>query len=143
MSGLGTLEVDVTMRPDGTIFFTEVANETEGAVAFDGIARQFVAYQGVYTYQITATNFDFADPAVHFPDGMPDNVSWCSLNDKVVQVKNANRIEVGVQKVSFVVHPLGPQVDGDPTILNNPLPPPGGGQALPMKESAVTDVVTH
>jgi hypothetical protein len=131
MSGRGTIGLTATMESDETISFSEIVNDTAGAAVFDDDAREFVAYQGKYVFLVVATNFD---PVITFTN-QPPNVT-ASTSGKVVLIHNDNDTTNEVQEVSFTIHPKGFH-DGDPTILNNPLPPPDG-LTLPVKESAVT-----
>ena len=131
MAGHGTIGLTATMESDETISFTEIVNDTEGAAVYDDDAREFVAYQGKYVFLVIATNFD---PVITFTD-QPSNVT-ASISGKVVLIHNDNDTTNEVQEVTFTIHPKGFH-DGDPTILNNPLPPPDG-LTLPVKESAVT-----
>jgi hypothetical protein len=131
MSGRGTIGLMATMESDETISFSEIVNDTEGAAVYDDDAREFVAYQGKYVFLVIATNFD---PVITFTD-QPANVT-ASTFSRVVRIQNNNDTTTEVQEVSFTIHPKGFH-DGDPTILNNPLPPPDG-LTLPVQESAVT-----
>jgi hypothetical protein len=126
-----------TMESDETISFSEIVNDTEGAAVYDDDAREFVAYQGKYVFLVIATNFD---PVITFTD-QPANVT-ASTFSRVVRIQNNNDTTTEVQEVSFTIHPSGLPRLGDPTILNNPLPPPDG-LTLPVKESVLTAVRTQ
>jgi hypothetical protein len=137
MSGRGTIGLMATMESDETISFSEIVNDTEGAAVYDDEAREFVAYQGKYVFLVIATNFV---PVITFAD-QPPNVT-ASVSNMVVLIRNDNDTTTEVQEVSFTIHPSGLPRLGDPTILNNPLPPPDG-LTLPVQESAVTAVRTQ
>jgi hypothetical protein len=137
MSGRGTIGLMATMESDETISFSEIVNDTEGAAVYDDDAREFVTYQGKYVFLVIATNFD---PVITFTN-QPPNVT-ASISGKVVLIRNDNDTTTEVQEVSFTIHPSGLPRLGDPTILNNPLPPPDG-LTLPVQESAVTAVRTQ
>jgi hypothetical protein len=132
MSGRGTIGLMATMQSDETISFSEIVNDTEGAAVYDDDAREFVAYQGKYVFLVIARNFV---PVITFTD-QPPNVT-ASISDMVVLIRNDNDTTTEVQEVSFTIHPSGLPRLGDPTILNNPLPPPDGF-TFPEKKSAVT-----
>lgn len=114
----GILDVQIDTGPEGRfIYETQYASPD---VTFDDASRSgTISDYGTFDLHFM-TDFKLADPAIGFPKGKPENVSWVQ-SDASFTVKIEVPFE-GVeypQTVEFLVH----RYDGaksDPTILVEP-----------------------
>jgi hypothetical protein len=147
----GTVAVNVTNSPGTGFIFQETSNTTGGAVSFSAGKRLFqVLTAGTYDLNFTATNFTLADPPIGFPDGEPPWLTLLSFTPpSQFSVQTVNSGSVPNQTGRFLIHSTNGLKeqdlsavaggggsgsagldldDGDPTVVNNPIPPTSGDE---------------
>jgi hypothetical protein len=151
----GEFQVTITAQSGGGYTFVGNDISTQGAVtlALDGNGGfALTAAQGIYAFIFSASNFQFADPALTWSQPSANrNLTWMSKDNTLFAVTNINFV-TNQQSVNFTINPdQGTSIDVnipagsllpiDPTVLNNPLPGGGVPLVLPSPAASVQEAV--